>query len=121
MIRILIAAPFLALMVLFALSNPAPVKLGIWPTDYAIEVPLSLAILAAMGVAFFLGALLLWVSAMAARMRARGAEKEVRRLRTRIDEQKVQIEELKLRANRPMPALGASSAVPATRSLAPIP
>jgi uncharacterized integral membrane protein len=114
MIRILIAAPFLALMVLFALSNPAPVKLGIWPTDYAIEVPLSLAILAAMGVAFFLGALLLWVSAMAARMRARGAEKEVRRLRTRIDEQK-------LRANRPMPALGASSAVPATRSLAPIP
>jgi uncharacterized integral membrane protein len=115
MIRILIAAPFLALMVLFALSNPQPAKLGLWPTDYAIEVPLSLAILAAMGLAFFLGALLIWFSAVGARARARRAERQVRRLEAQLQEMKVRV----IRPTAPMQALPA----PATpsRSLAPVP
>jgi uncharacterized integral membrane protein len=107
MLRILIAAPFLLLMVLFALSNPPPVKLGLWPTDFTIEVPLSLAILAAMGIGFFFGALMLWVSAVAARARARRAERQVRQL-------DAQVQELKVRVIRPtpvssVPALGSSS------------
>jgi hypothetical protein len=39
-------------LVLFALSNTEIVRLGIWPTDYSLEVHLSLAILIAMAVAF---------------------------------------------------------------------
>jgi uncharacterized integral membrane protein len=114
MLRILIAAPFLILMVLFALSNPPPVTLGLWPTDFTIQVPLSLAILAAMGIGFFFGALLLWVSVVGARGRARRAERQVRQL-------EAQVQELKVRVMRPQPAAGHALAAPSSRSLAPVP
>ncbi len=120
MLRILIAAPFLLLMVLFALSNPPPVTLGLWPTDFTIQVPLSLAILAAMGIGFFFGALMLWVSAVGARARARRAERQVRQL-------DAQVQELKTRVARPQPpaptyALAPPAASPgSSRSLAPVP
>ena len=46
--RLLIALPLLLLLVLFALSNSAPVRLASGPRDYALELPLSLAILGRM-------------------------------------------------------------------------
>ena len=45
--RLLILAPFLVLLVLFALSNTAPVQIGLWPTGWSLEAPLSLVILGA--------------------------------------------------------------------------
>ena len=71
MLRLLIALPILLIFALFALSNPGAVRLGLWPTDLSIEVPISLAVLVAAAVAFFLGALVLWTSLLGARMRAR--------------------------------------------------
>jgi putative membrane protein len=82
-------------LVLFALSNTEMVRLGIWPTDYGIDVHVSIAILVAMGIAFLLGALVVWVSALAQRQRARRAERIVRML-------EAQIEELKARTVSPM-------------------
>ncbi|HVY16903.1 MAG TPA: LapA family protein [Rhodopila sp.] len=84
---------------LFALSNTEMVTLGIWPTDYMVQVHLSLAILVAMAVAFFLGGLLVWFSALAQRRRANRAERTVKLL-------EAQIEELKA---RPALAISASS------------
>jgi uncharacterized integral membrane protein len=78
-------------LVLFALSNTEIVRLGIWPTDYSLEVHLSLAILIAMAVAFLLGAMVVWVSELSQRRRARRAERAVRLL-------EAQIEALKARA-----------------------
>lgn len=77
--RILIAAPFLLVMVLFALSNPQNVSLRLWPTDLAMQAPLSLIVLVSMGFGGLIGALALWFSAIGARMRARRAEATVRR------------------------------------------
>lgn len=73
-------------LVLFALSNTEVVPLGLWPTDYHIDVHLSLAILIAMAVAFLLGAILVWFSALAQRMRARRAERTVRLLEAQVEE-----------------------------------
>jgi len=78
-------------LVLFALSNTEMVRLGIWPTDYSLEVHLSLAILIAMAVAFLLGAMVVWMSELSQRLRARRAERSVRLL-------EAQIEALKARA-----------------------
>ena len=78
-------------IVLFALSNTVSVHLGLWPTDYGIDVPLSLAILVAMGIAFLLGAIVVWISELSQRRRARRAERTVRLL-------EAQIEDLKARA-----------------------
>ena len=40
MIRLIIATPFLLLLVLFALSNPQPTEFRLWGTDYSATVPL---------------------------------------------------------------------------------
>ena len=91
MLRILIAAPLLLLLVSFALSNSAPVRLGLWPTDFSIAPPLSIAILVAMAVAFLLGALFLWVEALALRRRARRAEYAQRLLEAQVQELKARL------------------------------
>jgi uncharacterized integral membrane protein len=90
--RLLIAAPFLLLMVLFALSNPQIVRLGLWPTDFALEAPLSLVVLVAMGAAFLLGALMLWLSGLGAGRRARKAEYTAKLLDAQVKELKARLD-----------------------------
>ncbi len=89
--RLLIAAPFLLLLVLFALSNTAPVRLTLWPTDFALEMPLSLAILAAMAIAFLLGGAVVWVNELGQRRRARRAEEAVRLLEAQVQDLKARL------------------------------
>ncbi|MDR3538617.1 MAG: lipopolysaccharide assembly protein LapA domain-containing protein [Acetobacteraceae bacterium] len=89
--RLLIAAPFLLLLVLFALSNTAPVHLTLWPTDFALEMPLSLAILAAMAIAFLLGGAVVWVNELGQRRRARRAEEAVRLLEAQVQDLKARL------------------------------
>ena len=91
MLRILIAAPFLLVLVLFALSNPQPIAFALWPTDYSVQLPLSLAVLGAMGAAFLFGALVLWVTVLATRRRARRAERTVRLLEAQVAELKASL------------------------------
>jgi lipopolysaccharide assembly protein A len=89
--RLLIAAPFLLLLVLFALTNRAPVTLGLWPTGISLQAPLSLVVLGAAGLAFLAGGVVVWVNELGQRRRARRAEalvlkleEEVQALRTRL-------------------------------------
>lgn len=93
--RFLIALLLLLPLVSFALSNKTPVRLGMWPTDFALEVPLSLAVIGGMAIAFLAGALLVWVSELALRRRARHAEQMVRLL-------EAQVEELRARPVQPL-------------------
>lgn len=86
--RLLITLPLLLILVLFALSNRAPVRLAFWPTDYALELPLSMAVLGGMAVAFLAGGFLVWLSALAQRRRARHAEQTVRLLEAQVQELK---------------------------------
>jgi putative membrane protein len=95
--RLLVLAPFLLLLVLFALSNTVPVRLGLWPTGLSLEAPLSLAILGAMGLAFLIGGLLVWIAELGQRRRARRAEQTVRLLEAQVQE---------LRSRLPQAALG---------------
>jgi len=88
MVFILFAFILCIPLALFALSNTEMVTLGIWPTDYTVQVHLSLAILVAMALAFFLGGVLVWFSALAQRRRAKRAERTVRLLEAQIEELK---------------------------------
>jgi uncharacterized integral membrane protein len=91
--RLLIAFPILLLLVLFALSNTAPVRMQFWPTDYVLELPLSLAILGGMAIAFLLGGLVVWVSELGQRRRARRAEHTIRLLEAQVQELKGRLPE----------------------------
>jgi uncharacterized integral membrane protein len=82
-------------VVFFALSNTEMVSLGIWPTDYHLEAHLSLAILFAMALGFLFGALVVWMSELTQRRRARRAERTVRLLES-------QVEALQARVDKPI-------------------
>ncbi|MGH7067087.1 MAG: lipopolysaccharide assembly protein LapA domain-containing protein [Acetobacteraceae bacterium] len=82
--RLLLAAPFLLILVLFALSNTGEVAIAFWPTPVHFHLPLSLAVIAAMALAFLAGGLLVWAEALRQRRRARRAEAAVRLLEARL-------------------------------------
>jgi uncharacterized integral membrane protein len=84
MLRYLLTLPFVVLLVAFALSNPAPVRLGLWPTDLSVELPLSIAILGFSAVSFFLGALITWLPALGHRGRATYHAKRVAKLEEKL-------------------------------------
>ena len=88
MIFVLFALVLCLPLALFALSNTEMVTLGIWPTDYTVQVHLSLAILVAMAFSFLLGGVLVWFSALAQRRRANRAERTIRLLEAQIEELK---------------------------------
>jgi uncharacterized integral membrane protein len=84
MLRALLLAPFLLLLIAFALSNPQPVSLALWPTDVTLEAPLSIATLVIAAVFFLLGGLITWLPALRHRRRARVAEKRAKALETEL-------------------------------------
>ncbi|MGA3003681.1 MAG: LapA family protein [Acetobacteraceae bacterium] len=87
--RWIVGVPLLLLMVVFALSNSKPVTLGLFPLGrLPFEVPLSVVVLAAMGLGFFLGGLRLWFTALHHRRAARRAEEAMRLLEARLQELK---------------------------------
>jgi putative membrane protein len=95
--RWLILAPFLLLLVLFALSNTKPVRVDLWPTGWSLDAPLSLAILGAMALAFLIGGLLVWIAELGQRRRARRAEQAVRLLEVQVQELKSRLPQAALR------------------------
>jgi uncharacterized integral membrane protein len=94
--RSLIAIILCVPLAVFALSNTQIVALGLWPTDLVLDVPLSLAILGGMAVAFLVGGLVVWLAELGQRRRARRAERTVRLLQAKVQE---------LEARGPAPSL----------------
>ncbi|WP_419758978.1 LapA family protein [Acidisoma sp.] len=84
MLRLIPALILILILALFALSNRQPVTIGYWPTDYTTQVPLAVAILVGMAIAFVLGAAVVWVDHLGLGRRARRAESEVRRLKAQL-------------------------------------
>jgi lipopolysaccharide assembly protein A len=100
LLRLLVAAIFLLVLVVFALSNRQPVAIGFWPTDLRWDVPLSIAVLVAAAVALLLGAAMVWISELGQRRRARRAEATVRLLEEQVQELKARLQPM------PMPPPG---------------
>ena len=104
---VILALPFLVVLVAFTLSNTQPTDVGLWPFDYRVEVPLSIAVLVGMAAAFLLGGLFVWGSAVAQRLRAARAESDVRMLREQVAALKDRL------AQPPEPRYAAALAPPA--------
>ena len=86
MLRLIPALILVLILIVFGLSNRETVTLGFWPTDYAASLPLSVAILIGMALAFLLGALIVWLDHLGLGRRARRAEAQVRRLQAQLAE-----------------------------------
>ncbi len=83
-LHLLAAAPPLLLLALFAGSNREPVLLKLWPSDFSLEMPLALAILAAAAIAFLGGGFVVWIGAFRLRRQLRRSEEAVRLLEEQI-------------------------------------
>jgi uncharacterized integral membrane protein len=90
-LRLLIIVPLLLLLVLFTLSNRAPLHLSLWPTDFTADPPASVVILGAMAVAFLAGAFVVWISELGRRRRAWQAEHSVKLLEDQVKALKAQL------------------------------
>jgi putative membrane protein len=84
----LIAIPLALLVVLFAVSNRAPIAVELFPLPDQLVLPLYLLVLPLVALSFLLGALLMWVLGHPARalarreaVRAQKLEKELANLR----------------------------------------
>ena len=66
-----------AALALFAASNRESVTLGVWPLPYILDLPLYLAILAALLIGFLSGVLAAWIA-------GRCRRREIRRRGRRI-------------------------------------
>ncbi len=86
LIGLVLTAILLLLLVLFAISNTAPVALLLWPFDLAWEVPLAGAVLGAAALAFILGALVAWGGALHYRRRARKMQRAAQLLEAELAE-----------------------------------
>ena len=74
---LLLTLPFLLFILLFALSNREMVQIALWPTDWSVDLMLSVVVLGAAAIAFLLGALTVWLSELARRGRLHRAEQKV--------------------------------------------
>ncbi len=83
-LRFVLIAPALLVLVLFVVTNRAPVRLGLWPTDYTFSLPLSVLVLGAAGLAFLVGGLLVWFGTLRLRRELRRAADQIRGLEERV-------------------------------------
>ncbi|NQV98479.1 MAG: LapA family protein [Rhodospirillales bacterium] len=70
-----IAVSFTVAVALFSVANRGPVTLDLWPLPMSREVPLFALILASVGFGILWGGFAAWLSAGAARSRAREANR----------------------------------------------
>jgi uncharacterized integral membrane protein len=89
------------LVILFAVSNTAPVAIGLWPFDARVELPLSVAVLAIAALAFLFGAAIAWFAAMPHRAKARRLERSVEVLQAEVGTLKDSL--ARAEARRPSP------------------
>jgi uncharacterized integral membrane protein len=82
---LIVTVPFLLFLLLFALSNREMVPVALWPTDWSVDVMLSVVVLGAAGIAFLLGALTVWLTEIGRRSRLRRAEQKVTLLQAQLD------------------------------------
>ena len=104
----LLAIPFLLLLLLFALSNRELVQVGLWPTDWSVEIMLSVLVLGGAAIAFLFGALTVWLAELGRRRRLRRAERAVALLEAQVrdlkaDAQKSRAQETRDGSSRMMP------------------
>lgn len=83
--RVLLSIPLLLILIVFALSNKQVVRLGLWPTDVQVDLPVSLAVLGVAALFFLLGAFIAWSGTLMQARRARRAEATVRQLQAQLD------------------------------------
>ena len=95
-------------LALFAVSNRESVALGLWPVPFLVEIPLYVAMLAALAVGFVLGELAAWISGRRRRREARQRRRQLASLEGELRATQAQLLGPAERAPTRMAARGSS-------------
>ena len=71
-------------LALFAVSNRATVALGLWPVPFLVELPLYVAVLAALAIGFLIGEFAAWIAGHRWRREARRRARRIAALETEL-------------------------------------
>ena len=80
----LLTLPATVVVVIFAVSNHAPVTLDFWPLPLFLDVPVIALIFGCVVAGFFAGAVTMWVSGARRRRQARADRREVGELKREV-------------------------------------
>jgi uncharacterized integral membrane protein len=89
LLRLLLLSPLLLVLVVFALANPQPLHIVFWPFEAAFDGPASLVLLGVLGAGLLMGAVMVWVTTLGLRLRARRAERACGLLEAEVRRAKV--------------------------------
>lgn len=81
----LIAIPLTLCAILFALSNPGDVTVGLWPSERTWTLPLNLFGIALVGAGFLCGALFVWLQYQKLRYRYWQESRKAARLEKELE------------------------------------
>jgi len=95
-------------LALFAVSNRESVALGLWPVPFLVEIPLYVAMLAALAVGFLLGEVAAWISGRRRRREARQRRRQLASLEGELRATQAQLLGPAERAPTRMAARGSS-------------
>jgi len=98
LISFVIVTPITLAVILFAVSNLHPVPVGLWPLAETLELPLSLAVLPALGLGLVIGEIIAWAGEFGHKRRAEKAEKRAEELEREIATMRIREEEIRARA-----------------------
>lgn len=104
-LRWIIALPFIAGAVLFALANPQIVELQWTPFNQGMSLPLYFISLFFLGIGFLLGALMAWIGMGKTRQERRQYKRENKQLERDINEANEKLTEAlsKQKSHTPLP------------------
>jgi len=71
-------------LALFAVSNRATVALGLWPAPFLVELPLYVAVLAALAIGFLIGEFAAWIAGSRWRREARRHARRIASLESEL-------------------------------------
>ena len=95
-------------LALFAVSNRESVTLGLWPVPFLVEIPLYVAMLAALAAGFVLGEVAAWISGRRRRREARQRRRQLASLEGELRATQAQLLGPAERAPTRMAARGSS-------------
>ena len=95
-------------LAVFAVSNRESVTLGLWPVPFLVEIPLYVAMLAALAVGFVLGEVTAWISGRRRRREGRQRRRQLASLEGELRATQAQLLGPAERAPTRMAARGSS-------------
>lgn len=104
----LVGVPLAIMVATFAANNLSTIDVDLWPLPFAVAMPVYLLFLGSLALGLIFGALLMWLSVLALRVRVYNRDIEIRSLKRNLDRSTVEQQKMLERATQQTKSLPSS-------------